>query len=126
MVWTRRQPRQLAIGIGAISYSIFLWNEPLLLGLRGWPGLVRQSPGDFVRDALVVLVFSILVGWLSHSLREGPTSQLGRVFQRDGRLQLPYADLNDDRREWETLLLFSSCSTRAQRSSHCFASGDPF
>jgi peptidoglycan/LPS O-acetylase OafA/YrhL len=95
--------------LGTISYSIYLWNEPVLLGLNGWHGLVRQSPGAFVVDALVVLVFSVIVGLISFVLIERPTSQLGRVFRRDGRLQLPSGESHGDRREWET-----------------FASGNPF
>jgi peptidoglycan/LPS O-acetylase OafA/YrhL len=107
--WSRALSPRPLLWLGTISYSIYLWNEPVLLGLNGWHGLVRQSPGAFVVDALVVLVFSVIVGLISFVLIERPTSQLGRVFRRDGRLQLPSGESHGDRREWET-----------------FASGNPF
>jgi peptidoglycan/LPS O-acetylase OafA/YrhL len=80
-------------------------NEPVLLGLDGWHGLVRQSPGAFVPDAMVVLVVSVVTGWVSYSLIERPTSELSRVFRRDGHLVRP----SPDQPEWET-----------------FATGNPF
>jgi peptidoglycan/LPS O-acetylase OafA/YrhL len=88
--------------LGAISYSIYLWHEPVLLALAGWHGLVRQAPGDFLRDTAIVLVVSVLAGWLSYSLIERPTSQLGRVFGRDGHLIRPDIVAGDDHIEWES------------------------
>jgi peptidoglycan/LPS O-acetylase OafA/YrhL len=100
--WGWALSRRPLLWLGAISYSIYLWNEPVLLGLRGWPDLVQQTPSDFVRDAVVVTVVTVAAGWLSFVLIERPTSQLGRVFRRDGHLQLPYADTENGDREWET------------------------
>ena len=100
--WGLALSRRPLLWLGAISYSIYLWNEPVLLGLRGWPNLVQQAPSDFVRDVLVVTVVTIAAGWLSFVLIERPTGQLGRVFRRDGHLQFPYADAENGEREWET------------------------
>jgi peptidoglycan/LPS O-acetylase OafA/YrhL len=88
--------------LGTISYSIYLWHEPILLALAGWGGVVRQIPGAFLPDVVAVLVASVLVGWLSYSLIERPTSQLGRVFGRDGRLIAPAASADAEHIEWET------------------------
>ncbi|MDQ2811174.1 MAG: acyltransferase [Actinomycetota bacterium] len=84
--WGRALSCRPLLGLGAISYSIYLWHEPVLLALAGWEGLVRQAPGAFVADTAMVLVVSILAGWLSYSLIERPASQLGRVFGRDGQV----------------------------------------
>jgi peptidoglycan/LPS O-acetylase OafA/YrhL len=107
--WGRAVSLRPFLWLGAISYSVYLWNEPVILGLDGWHGLVRQSPSDFIPDALVVVVVSVIAGWLSFLLIERPTSRFGRVFRRDGRLQFPSNEVESDHREWET-----------------FASGNPF
>ena len=100
--WGRALSCRPLLWLGAISYSIYLWHEPVLLALAGWHGLVRQAPGDFLRDTAIVLVVSVLAGWLSYSLIERPTSQLGRVFGRDGHLIRPDIVAGDDHIEWES------------------------
>ncbi len=87
--------------LGVISYSIYLWNEPVLLALSGWRGLVRQAPAAFAGDALIVVLVSVAAGWLSYSLIERPTSLLSRVFGRDGRLLVAGAP-GDDVIKWES------------------------
>jgi hypothetical protein len=42
-----------------------------------------------------------VAGWLSYSLIERPTSQLGRAFGRDGHL-IRAAGADDDPIEWES------------------------
>jgi peptidoglycan/LPS O-acetylase OafA/YrhL len=100
--WGRALSCRPLLWLGAISYSIYLWHEPVLLALAGWEGLVRQTPGDFVADTVIVLVVSILAGWLSYSLIERPTSQLGRVFGRDGHMIRPDAVPGHGHTEWES------------------------
>jgi peptidoglycan/LPS O-acetylase OafA/YrhL len=100
--WGRALSCRPLLWLGAISYSIYLWHEPVLLALAGREGLVRQSPGAFVADTAIVLVVSTLVGWLSYSLIERPTSQLGRVFGRDGHLIRSDFAADDDHIEWES------------------------
>jgi peptidoglycan/LPS O-acetylase OafA/YrhL len=96
----RALSRRPLLWLGSISYSVYLWHEPVLLALAGWRGLVRQTPGAFLPDTLIVLVVSILAGWLSYSVIERPTSQLGRVFGPDGHLTLPATGA--DHIEWES------------------------
>jgi len=101
--WGRALSSRPLLWLGAISYSIYLWHEPIMLALSGWHGLVRQAPGAFLPDAVVVVVVSVLAGWLSYSLIERPGSQLGRVFGRDGRLILRTgADAGDAPVDWES------------------------
>lgn len=100
--WERVLSCRPLLWLGTISYSIYLWHEPVLLALAGWEGLVRQAPGAFVPDTAVVLAVSILAGWLSYTLIERPTSQLGRVFGRDGHLIPATAGSADDHVEWES------------------------
>ena len=100
--WERVLGCRPLLWLGTISYSIYLWHEPVLLALAGWHGLVRQAPGAFVPDTAVVVAVSILAGWLSYTLIERPTSQLGRVFGRDGHLILSAAASAEDHIEWES------------------------
>jgi peptidoglycan/LPS O-acetylase OafA/YrhL len=99
--WGRALSCRPLMWLGAISYSIYLWHEPVLLAFAGWEGVVRQAPGAFLRDAVIVVVVSVLAGWLSYLLIERPTSQLGRVFGRDGR-PTAAADAGGDAIEWES------------------------
>jgi peptidoglycan/LPS O-acetylase OafA/YrhL len=100
--WGRALSCRPLLWLGAISYSIYLWHEPILLALAGWEGLVRQAPGALLPDTVIVVVVSILVGWLSYSLIERPTSQLGHVFGRDGHLIPPTTGAGGDHIEWES------------------------
>ncbi len=87
--WSARATSNRALlWLGAISYSIYLWHEPILLALRGSIGLVHQAPGDFLPDAIAVVFASILVGTISYLLIERPTSLIGGIFGRDGRVLL--------------------------------------
>jgi peptidoglycan/LPS O-acetylase OafA/YrhL len=104
--WGRAVARQPLLFIGGISYSLYLWHEPVLLALRGWHGLVRQTPGAFLQDTTVVLTVSLVVGWLSYRILERPTSHIARVFDSSGRLRSRYTDADTtdaDHTEWETL-----------------------
>ena len=83
--WERIVCVRPLIFVGTISYSVYLWHEPVLLALRGWDGLVRQSPSAFVPDALAVLIGALVVGWLSYAVIERPTGRLAGVFDRPGR-----------------------------------------
>jgi peptidoglycan/LPS O-acetylase OafA/YrhL len=99
--WGRALSCRPLLWLGAISYSIYLWHEPIMLFFAGREGLVRQTPGAFLPDAAIVVGVSIVAGWLSYSLIERPTSQLGRVFGRDGRL-IRSAGAGDDPIQWES------------------------
>ncbi len=100
--WGRMLSCRPLLWLGTISYSVYLWHEPVLLALAGWHGLVRQDPGSFIPDAVIVVIVSVLAGWLSYSVIERPTSQLGRVFGPDGRLILPATGTRDDYIELES------------------------
>jgi peptidoglycan/LPS O-acetylase OafA/YrhL len=100
--WGKALSCRPLLWLGAISYSVYLWHEPVLLALAGWHGLVRQTSGGFLPGTAIVVIVSILAGWLSYSIIERPTSQLGRVFGPDGHLILPATGTRDDYIEWES------------------------
>ncbi len=98
--WGRAVARRPLLFVGAISYSVYLWHEPVMLALRGWHGVVRQIPGAFWPNAVAVLVVSLAVGWLSYAALERPTGQIAGVFDNAGRLRSRYSD--GDTIEWES------------------------
>ena len=67
--------RALAL-VGLVSYSLYLWHEPLLLGLGGLGLVPTPSPSSFPLTAAVLLAVSLPVAWLSYWLVEHPASNL--------------------------------------------------
>ncbi len=64
--------------LGAISYGVFLWHQPLLNAMPGW-GWDRLVPGSrFLSLALAILPVAIACGWLSYRLIERPAMRLAR------------------------------------------------
>lgn len=82
--WALTLSRRPLLWLGMISYSVYLWHEPIMLTLRGW-GLVQQQPDEFLATAISVVTVSVLVGWLSYVVIERPTSRLRRLFTDDRR-----------------------------------------
>ena len=83
--WARvlaARPLQL---LGLVSYSLYLWHEPLMLQLAKHGLLVSQSPHAFPANALVLVGLSLVVAYASYWLIEYPTLQLRHLFTRDGR-----------------------------------------
>jgi peptidoglycan/LPS O-acetylase OafA/YrhL len=68
--------------LGLVSYSLYLWHQPLLLHLVGNGLLPAPSPAAFLPTVAIVVPLSVLVAWASSWLVEHPTSKL-RVFLSD-------------------------------------------
>ncbi len=81
--------------LGAISLSIYLWHEPIMLAVGGSRGFVHQRPGSFGRDVIIVLGASIAIGWLSYVLIERPTTRLARALRRQSSFLRTRADDGD-------------------------------
>ena len=77
---------------GLISYSLYLWHEPVLLFLAGhhlFP--VPGSPHAFVGGVLVLVPVATIVAWLSYWVIEYPTGMLRRSRGHEGELREYYA-----------------------------------
>lgn len=71
--------------LGLVSYSLYLWHEPVLLWLHDH-GLVPDPAGSvFPLTTLVVLAASLLLASMSFHLLEKPTMLLTKAFDRHGR-----------------------------------------
>jgi peptidoglycan/LPS O-acetylase OafA/YrhL len=74
--------------LGLISYSLYLWHEPLLIGLGHV--LSFETGRTFPAATLVLLVASIAVALLSYRGLEYPTLLLRHLSTREGQLSPRY------------------------------------
>jgi peptidoglycan/LPS O-acetylase OafA/YrhL len=89
-LWERALESKPLVTLGLISYSVYLWHEPLLLllGGKGW-GLT-ESPSSFVPGTALLLAVSLVVGWLSYWCIEHPVASMRTRLDRSGRLRPLY------------------------------------
>jgi peptidoglycan/LPS O-acetylase OafA/YrhL len=91
--WHRASASGALPWLGLISYSLYLWHEPLLLHLAGNGLLPTPAPGAFLPTFAIVVPLAVLAAWVSYWLVEQPTSHL-RVFLSD----VPSRELSLERR----------------------------
>ena len=72
-------------GLGLVSYSLYMWHEPLMLWLAG-SGLLPTpgTPQAFPLGLLVLVPVALLVAYTSYWLIEYPASRLRRNRDADG------------------------------------------
>ena len=87
--WLSWRPLTL---VGLLSYSIYMWHEPLMMLLAG-TGVISRSPAALPAAIVIMLVAAFLVGGLSYQLIEYPTSKLRAIRGRDGSPRDYYPDL---------------------------------
>ncbi|MEU7578926.1 acyltransferase [Streptomyces sp. NPDC041068] len=68
--------------VGLISYSLYIWHEPVMLWLDA-SGLLPSSQAGFPVAVLVVLLVALAVGTASYWFVEYPAGLLGRA--KDGK-----------------------------------------
>jgi peptidoglycan/LPS O-acetylase OafA/YrhL len=88
--WTRALAHPVLQALGTISYSVYLWHEPLLIELGQRHLLIRTTPGAFPANALVLTILSIAVAAISYYGVERPLGELRWLFTRKGRLAERY------------------------------------
>jgi peptidoglycan/LPS O-acetylase OafA/YrhL len=69
--------------VGLVSYSVYIWHEPVMLQLIE-SGLVPSGRAGFPLAALIVLVVAVAAGAASYWLVEYPASLLGRAKDAGG------------------------------------------
>jgi peptidoglycan/LPS O-acetylase OafA/YrhL len=77
--------------LGLISYSMYMWHEPLML-LLAHHGLfpIAGSPNAFPVGVLILVTATAVVGWLSYWVIEYPTGKLRRSRDESGSLREYY------------------------------------
>ena len=74
--WHRVSARGVLPWLGLVSYSLYLWHEPLLLHLAGNGLLPDQSTSAFLPTLAILVVPALVVAWLSYWVVEYPFSHL--------------------------------------------------
>ncbi|MBZ4019765.1 acyltransferase [Streptomyces purpurogeneiscleroticus] len=80
--WHRLLRARWLTYLGLVSYSLFIWHEPVMLQLYQW-GLLPGRPAGFWWAVAVVLLVAVPVAVASYWVIEYPSSLLYRL--RDGR-----------------------------------------
>ena len=91
-LWSRLLSWNLLTWLGLISYSTYMWHEPIMLELEHL-GLIGRSAQALPMTLALVLVTSVAAGFVSYHLIERPTGKLGLLRDRDGRPRDYYPEL---------------------------------
>ncbi|MEU9114031.1 acyltransferase [Streptomyces sp. NPDC048483] len=82
--WNRLLTARWLAAAGLVSYSLFIWHEPVMLQLHH-AGLLPTGPGSFLPAIVIVLLVAVPVAAASYWLIEYPASLLGRLKDKSGR-----------------------------------------
>lgn len=66
------------VAAGVISYSVFLWHEPLIHWLHD-QGLTRAGRGGFLLNLAVAAAVTAVLSWLTYRYVEAPALRLKRI-----------------------------------------------
>jgi len=77
--------------LGLISYSIYMWHEPIMIWLADQRLVSFETLSGFPLAALTLVMLSVLAGSISYWMVEYPISMLRYVFTRSGHLVDRYA-----------------------------------
>jgi len=91
--WARRLAHPWLQALGVISYSVYLWHEPLLTELGQRELLIHTTPAAFPANALALVLLSVAVATISYRMIERPLGELRWLFTRKGRLDERYPAL---------------------------------
>jgi peptidoglycan/LPS O-acetylase OafA/YrhL len=83
--WTRMLANRRLQLLGLVSYSLYIWHEPLMSQLARHHILINSAPHAFPLNALVLAVVSLGIACLSYWIIEYPAMQLRHLFTREGR-----------------------------------------
>lgn len=84
-LWARALSTRALGTLGLISYSLYIWHEPVLLEFskRGW---LFTDPEAFTANAIVLCLISLPIAFASYWVLEYPTGYLRYMFTPEGRL----------------------------------------
>jgi peptidoglycan/LPS O-acetylase OafA/YrhL len=80
---------------GLISYSTYMWHEPIMQFLDHH-GITNRSASGLPWSLTLVLILSVLAGWASYRVIESPTSKLRSLRTRSGGKRNYYPELDEN------------------------------
>lgn len=89
-IWERVLANRPLQYLGMMSYSVYLWHEPLLIGLDRY--LRFTSAHLFFVSTMALIFITLCVASVSYWAIERPTGLLRHLFNRDGRLIVRYPE----------------------------------
>lgn len=78
--------------LGLISYSVYLWHEPILIELGKRGILIQSRPELFPLNALILVTLAVVAASVSYAGIERPVLGLRFLFTREGRLAQQYPE----------------------------------
>lgn len=95
--WARPLTQPGLAWLGALGYGVYLIHEPVLRVAASWGLLPEPRPGaSFLLGAVVVLVPTVALAWLSARTVEAAGLRMVASTRRDGRPRDYYAHLADE------------------------------
>jgi peptidoglycan/LPS O-acetylase OafA/YrhL len=89
--WARALTHPSLAFLGMISYSLYLWHEPVMIFLSDHHLADFQSPAWFPFSLALLMALSIALATLSYWSIEYPTRLLRYAFTGDGHLARRYS-----------------------------------
>lgn len=108
--WSRVLSWRGLTWLGLLSYSTYMWHEPIMMLLEH-TGFTTRSGSALALTTLLVLVVSVAAGWLSYHVIEKPTGKL-RMLRDSGGSRDYYPELAGSRGETSTGRLGAPSSSR--------------
>ncbi|MDT3397414.1 acyltransferase [Streptomyces sp. B1866] len=90
--WHRALCARWLTGAGLVSYSLYMWHEPIMIGLYD-AGLLPDAQSAFPLGVLIVLAAALVAAVASYWFLEYPASMLGRLRDGSGRSREYYPEL---------------------------------
>lgn len=78
--WLLRSP--VLAYVGLISYSVYMWHEPILIELGSHGFLIDKDPQFFPQNALALAAVSVAVAAITYGAIERPATRLYHFFDR--------------------------------------------
>ena len=91
-LWSRVLSWRGLTWLGLISYSTYMWHEPIMMLLQS-TGVINRTAAGLPWAVVAVLVVSVAVGWVSFQVIEKPTGKLRMLRDRRGGRREYYPEL---------------------------------